>query len=133
MEPLATQAHPTPIDQTALAVERTYLAYERTLMAWIRTATSLIAFGFALYKFVFFLSDEQLLKHQDQVLQSRVYSIIMMSFGISVLAIASIQYRTLMKRLRANAPGLPRSLSMILAGQIAVLGVVSLLIAIFRA
>ena len=128
-----TAAHPaaTP-DQGKLALERTYLAFERTMMAWVRTATSLIAFGFTLYKFFFYLQEQEPAKHVDQLLGPRTYGLIMIGIGVFILAMAAWRHRREMKRLRAQYPEAPFSLSLVLAALIAALGILGFIVTLLR-
>jgi putative membrane protein len=110
---------------TKLALERTRLAHERTLMAWVRTATSLISFGFTLYKFFQYL-------HQDKppaqgILGPRGFALIMIGIGLTALVFATIEQRRNMQTLRTEYGAVPPSLATIVAGFIAVLGVLGLL------
>jgi putative membrane protein len=114
-----------------LAAERTRLAHDRTLMAWIRTSISLISFGFTIYKFFQYL-QEQGTRARDRLLGPREFALLMISFGIVALVLASWQHRRDMKALRALYPEVPYSLATVLAGLISILGVVALLAAIFR-
>jgi len=119
-------------DQTHLALERTFLAYERTLMAWIRTATSMITFGFALYKFFFYMHKERTPTLSEEIFGARTYGLCMMGFGVIALALAAWQHRQQMRALRNVYPDAPRSLSLVLAGLIAGLGVLGLTAGAFR-
>jgi len=119
-----------PIDtSTRLAVERTRLANERTLMAWIRTATSLIAFGFTIFKFFQYLATEE---HRNTVVSPWVVGMTMILVGLTGLALAWIQHRQQMKELKATVGSLPYSISGIMAGLIAVLGVIALVVVVMR-
>jgi putative membrane protein len=119
-----------PIDtSTRLAVERTRLANERTLMAWIRTATSLIAFGFTIFKFFQYLATEE---HRNTVVRPWVVGMTMILVGLTGLALAWIQHRQQMKELKATVGTLPYSISGIMAGLIAVLGVIALVVVVMR-
>ncbi len=120
-----------PLDtSTRLAFERTRLAQERTLMAWIRTSTSLIAFGFTIFKFFQYLSStNELHRH---VLSPWLLGMLMIVLGITALALASLQHRQEMQALRAESGPLPRSLAGHMAALIAVLGIVALVMVVFR-
>ena len=120
-----------PLDaSTRLALERTRLANERTLMAWIRTCTSLIAFGFTIFKFF------QYLDTQDDVgravVRPWVVGVMLIVAGLVGLTLATIQHRQAMKALRAEAGPMPYSISAIMAGFIAVLGIVALVVVGWR-
>ena len=120
-----------PLDaSTRLAVERTRLASERTLMAWIRTSTSLIAFGFTIFKFFQYLSTEEELR--KAIVSPWVVGVLMIVIGLAGLTLAWFQHRQEMKALKAEAGALPYSISGIMAGLIAILGIVALVVVIWR-
>lgn len=120
-----------PLDaSTRLAVERTRLASERTLMAWIRTSTSLIAFGFTIFKFFQYLSTEEELR--KAIVSPWVVGVLMIVIGLAGLTLAWFQHRQEMKALKAEAGAMPYSISGIMAGLIAILGVVALIVVIWR-
>ena len=116
---------------TLLTADRTRLAHERTLMAWVRTSTSLISFGFTIYKFFQYLQEKRT-GARDRLLGPRDFALLMTSIGLVALALASWQHRRDMKALRAQHPGVPYSLAIVLAVLISILGMVALLAAIFR-
>jgi putative membrane protein len=119
-----------PLDtSTRLAVERTRLANERTLMAWIRTSTSLIAFGFTIFKFFQYLATQE---HRHTVVSPWVVGMTMIVIGLTGLALAWVQHRQQMKALKAEAGPMPYSISGIMAGFIAVLGVIALVVVALR-
>ena len=119
-----------PLDtSTRLAVERTRLANERTLMAWIRTSTSLIAFGFTIFKFFQYLATQE---HRHTVVSPWVVGTAMILVGLTGLALASVQHRQQMKALKAEAGPLPYSIAGVMAGLIAVLGVIALVVVTMR-
>lgn len=111
---------------TKLALERTRLAYERTLMAWVRTATSLISFGFTLYKFFQYLHDDKPVTDAG-LLGPRGFALVMISIGLTALALATVEHRRNMQSLRAEYGPVPLSLSAFVAGLIAMLGIIGLL------
>jgi inner membrane protein YidH len=120
-----------PLDaSTRLAVERTRLASERTLMAWIRTSTSLIAFGFTIFKFFQYLSTEEELR--KAIVSPWVVGLLMIVIGLAGLTLAWFQHRQEMKALKAEAGAIPYSISGIMAGLIAILGIVALVVVIWR-
>jgi putative membrane protein len=120
-----------PLDaSTRLAVERTRLANERTLMAWIRTCTSLIAFGFTIFKFFQYLDTKE--EAHRAVVSPWVVGVLMILVGLTGLVLASIQHRQSMKALKAEAGALPYSISAIMAGFIAVVGIVALVVVAWR-
>jgi putative membrane protein len=120
-----------PLDaSTRLAVERTRLASERTLMAWIRTCTSLIAFGFTIFKFFQYLSEKEELR--KPVVSPWVVGVFMIVMGLTGLTLAWFQHRQEMKALKAAGATMPYSISGVMAGLMAVLGVVALVVVIWR-
>ncbi len=120
-----------PLDtSTRLAVERTRLAAERTLMAWIRTSTSLIAFGFTIFKFFQYLDAEE--HRHGAVLSSWTIGMVLIVIGLAALTLAWFQHRQEMKALRAEGAHLPYSLSGVIAGLIAGLGLFALVVVAWR-
>ncbi len=120
-----------PLDtSTRLAAERTRLASERTLMAWIRTSTSLIAFGFTIFKFFQYLSTEE--HHRQPIVSPWVVGMIMIFLGVTALALAWLQHRQEVKALEAMIGPMPYSISGIMAGLIAGLGLVAFVAVILR-
>ncbi|MDX1888794.1 DUF202 domain-containing protein [Mycolicibacterium sp. 050158] len=114
-----------PLDaSTRLALERTRLANERTLMAWIRTCTSLIAFGFTIFNFFQFLDTKEGVR--QGIVSPWVVGVLMIVVGLTGLVLASLQHRQAMKALEAEAGPMPYSVSGVMAGLIAVLGIVAL-------
>jgi inner membrane protein YidH len=110
---------------TKLAFDRTRLAHDRTLMAWTRTATLLISFGFAVYKF--FQLDLRGAERADRIIGPREFGLIMISIGLLGLLMATIQHRKDRNALRTLDPEVPRSLAALLAGVVAVLGILALI------
>jgi putative membrane protein len=120
-----------PLDAaTRLAVQRTRLAQERTLMAWIRTSTSLIAFGFTIFKFFEYLATNE--RRREPIVSPWVIGMIMILLGLTGLTLAWIQHRQEMKALRAEAGAMPYSIAGIMAGFIAGLGAIALVVVGFR-
>jgi putative membrane protein len=105
-------------------------AYERTMMAWIRTATSLITFGFSVYKI--FQIESIRGPERNRLIGPRQFALILVSIGLISLMLATIEYRW-----NIRMPGGPdshgqRSLAVIIATLIAVLGILALFLMIFR-
>ncbi|HEY7211765.1 MAG TPA: DUF202 domain-containing protein [Bryobacteraceae bacterium] len=117
---------------TQLAIERTVLAHERTLMAWVRTATSLISFGFTIYKFFEGLRASGELKGATHLLGSRTFGLLMVSIGVVVLILATFRHQQDMRKLAEQYHVEGRSLALVLATLISLLGIVGLLAIIFR-
>jgi len=116
---------------TRLAFDRTRLAHDRTMMAWVRTATSLITFGFTIYKFFQFEVAKGATPHGG-IIGPREFALLMIGIGIFSLTLATIQHRIDRNALRALDPDVPRSTAALLAGLIAILGIVALLAVILR-
>jgi putative membrane protein len=130
---LANQTeHATPpLDtSTRLAFDRTWVAYERTMLAWVRTATSLITFGFSVYKFFQIVRAEG--EQSTRAFGARQFGILLVSIGLASLALATVEYRQNIRRLGAEYQGRPRSLAVIVAALISVLGVVAMSLIVFR-
>jgi len=118
------------LSENRLSLENTRLAYERTMMAWIRTATSLITFGFSIYKF--FQIDQPRGAYGDRLVTPRGFGIILISMGLFSLLLATVEHVASMRMLRKELPTAQWSLSALVAGLIAILGLLALIAAIFR-
>lgn len=120
-----------PIDtNTRLAAERTRLASERTLMAWIRTSTSLIAFGFTIFKFFQYLSEQDQVRRP--VLSPWVIGMLLIVLGLVALTLAWIQHRAEMAALKPQLGLMPFSISGLMAGLILVMGLIALVVVVWR-
>jgi putative membrane protein len=117
---------------TRLAVERTQLAHERTLMAWVRTATSLISFGFTIYKFFGFEAGKALVQ-PGQLLSPRTFAMIMIGTGLIALAFSTFEHRQSMRQMRAEFGITTRSVSLVVAAIVSVLGLLAFFAALLRA
>lgn len=115
---------------TRLAAERTRLAQERTLMAWIRTSTSLIAFGFTIFKFFQYLADQE--HRRSPIVSPWVVGLTLILLGLIALTLAWIQHHQEMKALRQLLGPMPFSIAGVMAGLIAVLGLVALVVVLWR-
>lgn len=115
---------------TRLAAERTRLAHERTLMAWIRTSTSLIAFGFTIFKFFQYLAEQE--QRRSPIVSPWVVGLVLIVLGLLALTLAWIQHNQEMKALADQLGPMPYSISSLMAGLIAVLGVIALVVVIWR-
>lgn len=113
-----------------LDLERTQIAYEQSMMSWVRTATSLITFGFTIYKFF----QLELPGRSDRVrlLGPREFSVSLVALGLISLVLATMQHRRSMRVLKEEWPDAPRSLAVLLAALISILGVAAFLAMIFR-
>jgi putative membrane protein len=115
---------------TRLAFERTRASYERTMMSWIGTSTSLITFGFTIYKF---FQLEGFRSRNNQLIGPRGFSLILVTIGLVSLVLATIEHRQNIRRLAAEYPGNPRSVAVMLAATIAILGILAFVAMIARA
>ncbi|MCX2929606.1 DUF202 domain-containing protein [Mycobacterium sp. CVI_P3] len=115
---------------TRLAVERMRLAAERTLMAWIRTSTSLIAFGFTIFKFFQYLAEQE--NRRSPIVSPWVVGLLLILLGLIALTLAWIQHHQEMKVLRSQLGPMPYSISGVMAGLIAVLGLIALVVVLWR-
>ena len=115
---------------TQLAFARTRAAYERTMMSWIRTATSLITFGFSIYKF--FQLERHEIAERRHLIGSRQFSLMLVSIGIVSLLLATLEYRQNIRALGSGYEHNQRSLAVIVAALISILGFVALFLMIFR-
>jgi putative membrane protein len=116
---------------TQLAFARTRAAYERTMMSWIRTATSLITFGFSIYKF-FQLERNEIAERRYHLIGPRQFSLMLVSIGIVSLLLATLEYRQNIRELGPGYEHNQRSLAVLVAAFISILGFVALFLMIFR-
>jgi putative membrane protein len=93
------------------------------MMAWVRTATSLISFGFAIYKF--FQIEIGKGDPDRHFIGPREFALIMIGIGLLSLLMATVQHRQDRNALRAMDPEVPRSMAAVLAGLIAILGILA--------
>ncbi|WP_052200465.1 YidH family protein [Terriglobus sp. TAA 43] len=115
------------LNSNQLASDRTWLAYERTLMAWIRTATSMISFGFTIYKFF-----EERPPNPHALLSSRDFAILMISFGLIALTLATIQHVREITSLKGQESRTHFSIALVLSILIALLGAIALISILHR-
>jgi putative membrane protein len=127
---MAEQNPPAMDRSTELAFERTRASYERTMMSWIRTSTSLITFGFSIYKF--FQIEEINRPRQEHLIGARGFSFMLVSIGLVTLVLATIEHRSNIRGLTALYAGRRRSLAVLLAALISLLGIVALLAMVLR-
>jgi putative membrane protein len=115
---------------TRLAFDRTRVAYERTMMAWIRTATSLITFGFTIYKF--FQLEAPPPGRPNRLIGPRGFAFILVSIGLFSLILATLEHRQNIRTLGSQYEGRRRSLAVIVAALISILGLLALAVIAFR-
>jgi len=114
---------------TELAFARTRAAYERTMMSWIRTATSLITFGFSVYKFFQLEAPSGVLR--NRLVGPRRFACPGV-FRLFSLLLATFEYRQNIRTLGARSACNQRSLAVLVAALISILGFVALFLMIFR-
>lgn len=124
------QSTPSLDLSTTLAFDRTLVAYERTMLSRIRTATSLITFRFSIYKF--FQIEKGGGEPNSRLIGPREFALAMVITGLISLMLATLEYQHNMRLLRAQHPGKPRSLALVVAALIAVVGILALIAMIFR-
>jgi inner membrane protein YidH len=117
-------------DSTRLAFERTHNSYENTMMSWIRTATSLITFGFSIYKL--FQIEAPIAKSRNYLIGPREFAIALVCIGLLSLVLATLENRRNIRALGAQYAGRQRSLSVLVAALLSLLGIIALLAMIFR-
>jgi len=130
---MAEQTTPgaTTLDiSTTLAYARTRAAYERTMMSWIRTGTSLITFGFSVYKF--FQFDKPINVSEHRLVGPREFALTLVSIGLLSLVLATLEYRQNIRTLGEESGVRVRSLAVLMAALISVLGLVALVVMVFR-
>jgi putative membrane protein len=115
---------------TELALMRTRAAYERTMMSWIRTATSLITFGFSIYKF--FQLEGLTHAPQNHIIGPRQFALLLVSIGLISLLLATLEHRRYIRALEAEYAGQQRSLAVLVAALISILGIVAFIAMVFR-
>jgi len=119
---VATAIQVTIPTANEMALDRTQLAHERNMMAWIRTAVSLISFGFSIYKFFDFGSTKA---GSEGAISPRVFGTVMIGTGLVALAAVVIQHWRDARVLR-KAQVAPNSTATIVAGLVALLGVLAM-------
>lgn len=98
------------------------------MMSWIRTATSLITFGFSIYKF--FQLETPARPHR--LIGPREFALALVSIGLLSLLLATLENRENIRALGAQYAGKQRSLAVVVAALISLLGVVAFVTMIFR-
>jgi putative membrane protein len=122
---------PPTSTSTELAVDRTRLAHDRTMMAWVRTAASLISFGFTIYKFFQYMR-EQGHTAENRWLGPREFALALIAIGLFSLGLATLQSRHEMRIMRKHYARVPYSLANIIAGMVAILGVLTFVAVMLR-
>ena len=113
-----------------MARQRTILAADRTLMAWIRTTLSMISFGFTIYKFLQAMFESGKSTMVSAPNGPRNFGLALISLGVWALAIACVQYWREMRRYDPDRR--PFSLTLAVAGFVALFGVLALMNILFH-
>ena len=130
MTDLAGGDSPTANPATKLAVDRTRLAFERTMLSWVRTAISLISFGFSIAQF--FRTARTGLPESKDFIGPDEFGLLLIVIGLLALLVVTLEHRASIEALRVQYPvtegyqSIPRSRASMLAGLIAVLGLLAL-------
>ena len=107
-------------DSTKLAYESMRNSYEKTMMSWIGTATSLITFGFSIYKF--FQIEAPSERQQNYLIGPREFALALVSIGLFSLLLATVENSQAIRALGAQYAGKQRSLAVLVAALISILG-----------
>lgn len=84
-----------------------HLANERTFLAWVRTSIGIMAFGFVVVKFSLFVKQLSLIFDSEKYAtlpvqhgeDSAIVGIILVVFGVLVLVMSYVRYRSAKKQL----------------------------------
>jgi putative membrane protein len=120
-------------DRTDMAFQRTVMAADRTLMAWIRTSLSMISFGFTIFKFFQYIHE---LKTAEPVIGShgaRNLGMLMTILGTVLLMLATAEHALFLRRIcREMHQKFPRSLSLLAALLLSIIGLLALMDILFH-
>ena len=115
-------------ERTDLSYQRTLMSHERTLMAWVRTSLAMTTFGFSLFSFFQYVSDEDGAA-VSMFLGPRSFALILIGLSTVMLGAASVEHYVAIRRLhRGRTP--PRSLALVVALLLMVLGAVAFISAL---
>jgi putative membrane protein len=101
------------------------------MMAWVRTATSMITFGFTIYKF-FQFEFQRGAPQVRSLVGPRLFALILIGTGLVALLLAVLQHRQAIRHLPATQKETPFSLSALVAGLIAILGLLAWVTVLLR-
>ncbi len=136
MSDFSEQKATLPDAEIKLAVDRTRLAYDRTMLSWVRTATSLITFGFSIEEF--FRIANKGATERTGFFGPHELGTSMVIIGLLVLLLATLVHRSAIHALQAQYPEIEpyanvnRSLAVMLAALVSVLGLLALLSMLVR-
>jgi putative membrane protein len=118
-------------ETTQLTLEIVRLGLEQAMMDWVRTSMSLITFGFSISEF---FEIQRGGAESHRLVSARGFAIALIALGIISIVLATFQHLRGMKEVRrqyGDRPP-PRSLASLVSVSVSVLGVVALLLAVFR-
>lgn len=122
----------TAMDQNSkVDRQREHQANERTFLAWLRTSVALIAFGFAIARFGLFLQQLRAALQQPSVPGPSVFSsetlgVILVIFGIVMIALAAWRYNRVFWQIEQGAYQPNRLIVWLTTGIVMILGILSL-------
>ncbi len=129
MDTAVSRTPPEP-NADEMARQRTLMAADRTLMAWVRTTLSMISFGFTIYKFLQAIYESGRTDLVRRPQGPRNFGLALIMLGLVALAISCVQYRHEAKRLYPHHRPFP--LTLVVAGFVALLGIVALMNVLFH-
>jgi putative membrane protein len=100
------------------------------MMSWIRTATSLITFEFSVYKFLQIEAPRG--AERNRLIGPRQFAFMLVSIGLILLLLASLEHRQNIRELRMQYPGNQWSLTLLLAALVSIVGILALFALILR-
>ncbi len=112
------------------AVEQLRIAYENSVRGWIATSTSLISFGFSVSRFSDILRPRA--DKTKYLFGMQSFSLALVIIGLASLTLGVIENRNNIRILAAKYSLKRRSMSVFVAGLVAVLGIVALVSMIAR-
>lgn len=128
--------------RTSMSFMRTNLSSERTMMSVTRTSLALITFGFTIYHFFDQLQKSQVITEGQQ---GRTFGFALIGIGVAVLFVGMLYHVHFLHSLKQQYRGMvddvlihddkgmfPKSMTLILAVVLFLLGVVALCSIIFR-
>ena len=101
------------------------------MMAWVRTAASLISFGFTIYKFFEYMR-EQGQPVESRLLGPRRFALSLIAIGLFSLVLATLQSRHEIRIMRKHYAHVPFSLANLVAGMVALLGVLTFIAVVLK-
>ena len=127
------QSNKPPNFQVELAKKRNHLAADRTLLSWIRISVSFIGIGFGLEEVITQLYYSLEIDPGASIIPIRVFGLLFMAMGGSLIILAALEYQGEMKRLQQQEYYYtPRiSLGIIVSGTL-VMASISLFITLWR-